>query len=632
MCGICGYYQLTPQTSAEQLTAMADSLRHRGPDGTGIWTKLGHPCGLGHVRLAIIDLAGGAQPMQSTDERFVIAFNGEIYNYPELRQELSDRGHVFATHSDTEIILEAYRAWGRECLQRFRGMFAFALYDTQTKSLFLARDRTGIKPLYYHPQPDGGIVFGSEIKAVMRQGNAPRRLNPEALVDYLCLGYPLVPNTCFRDVFELEPGTWLEVSPRGKSQGRFWSWSRSPAAYSEELALELAKQAISDSLKEHLIADVPIAAFLSGGIDSSLLVATLVQELGVRIATFHVRFADAQYDESSYARQVAEHLGTEHHEIIVEDSRADIELVEKVLDWFDQPFADSSAIPSYLVCQAIRQHVKVAIGGDGGDEMFGGYPRFYYADVAKGLGKLPHFCLSAAMAMAGASGRLAPTAARKSTRLLSAAAARNGARLMWLSTYSDVKQVRQILAPDIAAVATKYSPSLLAHNASVDPGGNEFIEATVRYALPGDYLRKVDMMSSAHGLEVRVPFLGEHVLRFSSRLPTQFLYNRRIKKPLLRKLGSQRLPQKVATKRKTGFEIPLDTWLGPLGRRIVADKLTSPHSLLSGVVKPSYTKQLVDSFVSQDWDRSQASRFNLYQRVYMLWSLNRWLENWRPCL
>lgn len=632
MCGLCGYFQLTSNNSRPDLVAMTESLRHRGPDGIGTWTAPQHPCGLGHVRLAIIDLGGGTQPMLSHDGRYVIAFNGEIYNFQELTQKLAAKGHTFATRSDTEVILEAYRAWGRDCLQYFRGMFAFALYDTHTQTVVLARDRTGIKPLYYHPRPDG-VIFGSEIKAILQNKDVPRRLNGPALVDFLSLGYPLVPKTCFRDIFELEPGTWLEASRSGIAQGRFWSWSRDPADWSEEESIEQAGRAISGSLREHLIADVPIAAFLSGGIDSSLLVATLVQELGVRIDTFHVRFSEAKYDESPYARQVANHLGTRHHEIVIEDSRADIELVDKILAFFDQPFGDSSAIPSYLVCRAIRQHVKVAIGGDGGDEMFGGYPRFYHADVAKGLGHLPGFCLRWARGLAGVVGRFAPATARKSLRLLSAAAAQNGNRLIHLSSYSGADQVRSILAPDIAERVQDYSPSLTPDRiSSTDPGGKEFMEATVRYALPGDYLRKVDMMSSAHGLEVRVPFLGEHVLNFSARLPTHHLYNRRVKKPLLRKLTSARLPKEVACKRKTGFEIPLDTWLGKSGRKQVAQRLTSSNSLLPCVVEPAYTKQLVDSFVNQSWDHSQASRFNLYQRVYLLWSLDRWLETWRPTL
>ena len=409
MCGICGFYHSKDARLAlTRLRAMTDSLRHRGPDGQAIWLHLQRSVGLGHTRLSIIDLEGGKQPMVSADDRHIIAFNGEIYNYQSVQQQLEALGHHFRTHSDTEVLLEAYKRWGAACLERLRGMFAFAVYDRVDDTLFLARDRTGIKPLYYHAG-SRGFYFASELKAILTVPDIARRLSYRALADYLVFGYPLLPDTFFHDIKELEPGAWLQISPSGIIRGRFWNWQREPAFFHEEEALERTEEAITQSLREHLISDVPIGALLSGGIDSSLLVAILVKVLGQDIQTFTVGFADSAYDESPYARQVAKHLGTRHHEIRLDTATPDLSIVDEVLCQFDQPFGDSSAIPTFLICREIRKFVKVVIGGDGGDEMFGGYERFRHADLAKRVGVLPGWCLQAYRQTTRRLRRLAPS-------------------------------------------------------------------------------------------------------------------------------------------------------------------------------------------------------------------------------
>jgi asparagine synthase (glutamine-hydrolysing) len=572
--------------------------------------------------------------MESGDGRFVIVFNGEVYNFISLRQELRNEGQTFRTQSDTEVILEAYRRWGRRCLERLAGMFAFALYDTQERRLLLARDRTGIKPLYYHNGPRG-FLFGSELKAILAVSNVPRRINYRALTDFLRVGYSIVPTTCFVGIHEVEPGTWLEVSPSGVKGGRFWEWTRTPAASTRENALEGCEQALTESLKAQLISDVPIGAFLSGGIDSSLLVALLARNLDVRLDTFHVRFTDAQYDESPYARAVALHLGTRHHELLVAPTqRSDtaLELINCVLQQFDQPFGDSSAIPTYLVCREIRKYVKVALSGDGGDEMFGGYPRFWHADLARWLGTMPPMFIRAFARTATVARRFAPDRFREAQRLLGAAYPASGDRLLNLCSYVTRSELPMILQPSVRQHIGDYEPTFSLNGHGSGPSGVDLIDSTVRFTLPSDYLRKVDVMSGAHGLEVRVPFLGEAVLECAARLPNSLKYRGPSNKLLLRQLAARYLPKAVAQKKKWGFGIPLDSWLGRSGRRAIGEMLVARSARIRALIQPEYIRRLLDGFVCQRWDHSQWSRFGLYQRVYSLWSLEQWLARWNPTL
>lgn len=598
----------------------------------GTWLSPEMSVGLGHTRLAIIDIAGGRQPIHSADGRFVIVFNGELYNFRSLRKELEGMGHLFRTSSDTEVLLEAYATWGPTCLERFHGMFALAIYDTQAREVFLARDRTGIKPLYYHWGPSG-FLFGSEIKAILKVPSVPRRLNYQAFADFVVLGYPLAPKTMFLDLSELEPGTWLRVSREGIEKRRFWLWCQLTDGMGEAAALEQTQAALTESLRENLVSDVPIGVLLSGGIDSSLLVALLARVLREDVETFSVSFAEADYDESRYADLVADSLGVRHQQIVLGPQLADMSLIEHILDQFDQPFADSSAIPTYFICKQIRKSAKVAIGGDGGDEMFGGYRRFSHADIAKVVGTLPRpFLKASGNALAGIAG-IAPNLSRMGKRLLRSAASRDEGRLMALSCYTFPDQLPELIEPSVMKTIGKYVPCLsLNGNGTTNPGGKEFIDSTVRYALPGDYLRKVDVMSSAHGLEVRVPFLGEPVLQCAAKIPARLKYSRTKNKIILRKLASKYLPKAVVEKPKGGFGIPLDTWLGRNGREEVRSILASRNAGIRALIRPECSELLLSEFVLQNWNSSTRSRFNTYQQVYMLWSLERWLARWSPSL
>lgn len=628
MCGICGFFDPRIPSPRAALEAMTKSLEHRGPDGLGVWLGPDQAIGLGHTRLSVIDLKRGQQPMHSTDGRYVIVFNGEIYNYQVLRQELEQFGHRFSTDSDTEVLLEAYRRWGQGCLERFHGMFAFALFDRTDHSLFLARDRTGIKPLYYHSGSQG-FFFGSELKAVLAIPTLSRRLHYPALVEFLVLSYTVPPKTFFEDIHELEPGSWLQITKQGIRRGRYWTWSREEAPCSEPLALELTEQALVKSLAEHLTSDVPIGAFLSGGIDSSLLIALLAKVHHIRLPTFAVAFDAIGYDESAYARLVATTLGTEHCEITVQSGQGDLSLLDRVLDQFDQPFGDSSAVPTFLISREARKSVKVVIGGDGGDEMFGEYRRFHYADLAQKVGRLPGWSLSAAQKMMRGVDGLVPVLSRQSRRFLAAAAYRDKRRVLALSAYTFPEDLSEILTARSMEHTSAYRETMWNEcGTSSGPGGPEFADVTIARALPGDYLRKVDMMSSAHGLEVRLPFLGENVLAWSAKLP----YGLRSNKGLLRTLVAKYLPLEISRKPKGGFGIPFDSWLGEEGRKEIQDALMSPSARTLDLIDANYVRQLLSCFAAGDWEHKKMSRYNLYQRVYFLWALERWLTRWKPIL
>lgn len=633
MCGICGFHKVEDvRESATRLDAMVMSLSHRGPDGHGGWLSPDGKTGLGSTRLAVIDIPGGAQPLFSPDKKYAVVFNGEIYNYTELRNELIGLGHRFSTKSDTEVLLTAYRHWGEGCLNRIRGMFALAIYNSDSRELFLARDRTGIKPLYVCDGPFG-FYFGSELKAILCNAEVSRRVDRQAIVDFMMLSYPIGPKTPFSGIHELDPGTWVRVSPEGSKTVRYWSWSRDPDKWTTQPAIEQAKRAILSSLRDHLVSDVPVGAFLSGGIDSSLLVSMLVKELGQDIEAFTVAFAESAYDESPYAVEVAKSLGIRHQIIRLDHSQADIELVSKLLDQFDLPYGDSSAIPTYLVCKEIRKHVKVAISGDGGDEMFGGYTRFWHADLAKRIGNLPKPGLAAIQSGSLLFKNFSPDTYRKCRRFLRSASAKDDRRLLALSCYLFPEELGEVFDRDFLQQLAGYLPSLSknGHDAG-DLGGPEFLDATVKTALPGDYLRKVDMMSSAVGLEVRVPFLGEHVVECARKIPTHLQYSRKGNKQVLRRLAEKYLPKRVVKKPKWGFGIPVDSWLGRSGRHEICSLLKSPAARIRAVIRPEYVESLLTGFVEQVWDATRRSRFNTYQQVYFLWSLERWLTRWKPAL
>jgi len=631
MCGICGLVGYGPATGPATVREMTAALAHRGPDAQAVWCDAQGRCSLGHVRLSIIDLEGGAQPMHSADGRYTIVFNGEIYNFQLLRKELEQSGHVFRTRSDTEVLLEAYAEWGLDALPRLGGMFAFAIFDAVEGSLVVARDRVGIKPLYYH-YADGKLAFASEIKSLFKMPGLPRRLDYPALVDYLTLGYPIAPATFFADVRELPPGRWLKICCGKMREGSYWVWRREEQDWSEAEALAKSKETLLAALEEHMIADVPVGAMLSGGIDSSLLVSLLARELGVRVETFTVSFGDRGYDESSYAHLVAKHLGLVHRRVSVpSDSISELDEIHTVLDLFDQPFADSSAIPTHLLSRELRKYVKVAIGGDGGDETFGGYPRIYQADVACRLGRCPAPLLAAAESLIRPMGYFVPSMARQLGRMVRAARHQGQQRIFDL-LYNDPRRIPEILTKDAVGRTNGYSPRLISADCdgrSLD--GRDMIDATMNVSLPGDYLRKVDVTSMAHGLEVRVPFLGKRVLELATRIPHCWKHPQRNRgKILLRRMLREYLPDEITGRDKLGFSIPLDTSLALDKRQAIEAMLTSRDARIRALIDPEFTRKIARAFVTGKWSRLQWSRYVVSQNTYMLWALERWLQKWDP--
>lgn len=632
MCGICGIF--SPKNEVDFIPAidrMTQAIDHRGPDGKSTWINQTHGVALGHVRLAIIDLEGGIQPMVDSTGTCHIVFNGEIYNYREIRKQLVDMGAPLQTDSDTEAILCGYMRWGKGVLSRLNGMYAFAIYDERNHSLFLARDRTGIKPLYYFSNGDQ-FVFASEIKSILSDNTIPRALNYPALADYLTLGYVVGPKTMFANISEIPPGTSITVSNGGSHEiVQHWRWERKPLNLTLPQANELTKRVLLKSLENHLVADVPVGAFLSGGIDSSTIALLIGKELGQTIDTFHVSFGEAAYDESRFAQLVATAAGSRHHTIQLENSTASMDDMRQIALQFDQPFSDSSAIPSYYICREIRNYVKTALAGDGGDEMFGGYHRFRYAVVAEQLARLSRPVVGMLLAVNKIVGLISPDIARKFFRLLTAAHSLPDDRLLVLSCFTYPGKLDELIAESGIDKIGAYKPGFGARDEQTNDS-DAFIDATVRCTLPDHYLKKVDMMSSAHGLEVRVPFLGNDVLDLSACLPTALKFNERTSKTLLKNILLDYMPSEFINRKKQGFDIPLDTYLGLENKNIMAAEIKDEGSLLGTLIKRAVRNELCDEFEAGSYSLSKYSRQMVYNHVYMFWCLKLWLDKWQPTL
>jgi asparagine synthase (glutamine-hydrolysing) len=572
MCGIAGLFHpsVPKPVDPARIRAMADTLAHRGPDGSGVWTAPG--IGLGHRRLSIIDLEGGVQPMLSADRRLALSYNGEIYNFREVRTELEGKGHVFSTESDTEVILAAWRQWGPECLSRFNGMFAFALYDADADALFLARDRLGVKPLYLATLTDGALVFASELKGLLAHPLLRREVSARSIEDYLTLGY--VPdNACIVDgVTKLAAGHYLLVR-RGRPVPRPVQWwdvdfstaSTASAASLEEELVERLRAAVTS----RMVADVPLGAFLSGGVDSSAVVAFMAEASRSAVETCSIGFTEADHDESRWARQVADRFATNHRSRIV--GADDYSLIDTLAAAFDEPFADASALSTYRVSELAREKVTVALSGDGADEAFAGYRRYrLFSAEEKVRGMLPQ----GARALFGALGDFYP-------------------KLDWAPQMFRAKTTLQALgqsSEEAYAHAVGVTPPLARsriYSASFRSGlqgyrGEQRYIDTMRAApardalsraqyadlkiwLPGDILTKVDRTSMAVSLEAREPLLDHRLVEFAARLPARLRLRGGTGKHLLKKALSRYLPDEILHRRKQGFVTPIAAWLrGPL--------------------------------------------------------------------
>ncbi|MYN43391.1 amidotransferase 1, exosortase A system-associated [Duganella sp. FT109W] len=614
MCAIAGIFDLYQQADIDPavLRQMTDLQRHRGPDQAGMHREPG--VGLGHRRLAIIDLASGAQPLFNEDRSVMVVYNGEIYNFPALMRELQQFGHSFRTRCDTEVIVHAWEQWGARCVEHFRGMFAFALWDRRQRCLFLARDRLGVKPLHYAVLDNGQLIFASEIKALLAHGQLRRNLDPLAIDEYFAYGYIPEPRTVFRQIRKLEPGHTLLVR-HGSAPGaphRYWDvpFQRHRLISQDHAADELLAR-LREAVRIRLVAEVPLGAFLSGGVDSSAVVAMMAHASPTPVNTCSIAFDEAQFDESRYATLVAERYHTHHHSQRV--AQHDADLIDQLAALYDEPFADSSALPTYRVCQLARQRVTVALSGDGGDENLAGYRRYrdhLHAERWRAL--LP---LGVRQPLFGTLGRLYP-AADWAPRPLRAKTTLQALGRDAVAAYFD----RVCLLKD-AMRAQLFSPALrrdlgpyhavqvLRRHAADCPASDPL--SLVQYLdlktyLPGDILTKVDRASMAHGLEVRSPLLDHSLVEWISGLPPDLKLRGGSGKFLFKQALAPYLPHELLHRRKMGFAVPLADWFrGPLRARLQRS-LTSPVLEHCDMFNLPYVQQLMQQHQCGQRDHSAA--------------------------
>ncbi len=612
MCGITGIFDTQQQRPIDKvlLLRMNDSQNHRGPDQDGVHIEPG--VGLGHKRLSIIDVSSGQQPMYNADDSVVIVYNGEVYNFRELTEELKAAGYTFKTHSDTEAILHAWEAWGEACVDRLRGMFVFAIWDRKRQTLFLARDRLGIKPLYYSLLPDGHLLFGSELKSLMAHPGLQRETNPYAIEDYFAFGYIPDPKTIFNYTFKLAPGHTLSVK-KGQSlppQHKYWDvpFQALPAMDEPEMGEELIAR-LREAVDIRLVAEVPLGAFLSGGVDSSAVVAMMAGLSSDPVNTCSISFGDPAFNESRFAHQVATQYQTSHS--VEQVDPEDFDLVGELSTLYDEPYADSSALPTYRLCQLARRNVTVALSGDGGDENLAGYRRYRwhtYEEMVRGA--IPR-CLR--RPLFGALGNMYPKAdwAPKILRAKSTfqAIARDSvegyfhgvsilgndlrARLFSNSFKKQLGEYRaiQVFADHIERAPTDHPLSLV-----------QYLD--MKTYLPGDILTKVDRASMSHSLEVRVPLLDHKLVEWISGISPQHKLRGREGKYIFKKSLESHLSNDILYRPKMGFGVPLASWFrGPL-RQKVRDSLLGSTLAETGIFDQRMLTEIVNQHQSGRRDYS----------------------------
>jgi len=626
MCGIAGIWG---DIDIERLSAMGDAVRHRGPDDDGLWTQPRAGIGFAHRRLSIIDLAGGRQPIANEDGRVVTMFNGEIYNYRELREELIASGHTLATHTDTEVIVHLYEESGLEFVNRLRGMFAIALWDDHVRQLILIRDRVGKKPLYFSER-EGEFLFGSEIKAVVAGMRGSLEIDQQALVDYLAWGMVHPPATIYRQVRSLEPGEVMVVRDRGvHSRTVYWRQRMLPKlARSKRDAVDEIDSLLREAVRLRLRSDVPVGSFLSGGIDSGIVTAMAAQEHPGRLTTITIGFEDGSFDERPLARLVADRYGTDHHEVLVKpDVVADL---PRIAQAYDQPFGGASAIPSYYVAQAARKFVKVVLNGDGGDEILAGYRRYVAARINSMLLWTDGAALRRIWRLAA---RSLPTPRRFRSRyafvhrLVRGMAMDPVTRyLAWSVDGVDEECLRMICgAGKVAAGACwvdrveapdRLAKAALARLSDCGPV-DRMLGADFAMILPHDLLVKMDIATMAHGVEARSPLLDQKLTEVVSRYPDAVKLPGFQTKPLLRALSRRYVPKAVQKAPKRGFEVPLVRWLRGELRDMCEDVVLSRDGLLAELFDRPALERLV-----RERDDLDAGRWS--RRVWHLLMLGMW--------
>jgi len=618
MCGIAGFAdsaaagRMGPDEEKALVRQMCDVIRHRGPDDSGEWNRSG--VAIGMRRLSIIDLASGHQPIHNEDQTIWTVFNGEIYNFRELRRELERAGHRFYTASDTEVIVHAYEEWGTGAIGRLRGMFGLAIWDARSRTLLLARDRIGIKPLCY-AEACGRLYFGSEIKSLLCAPEVSRELDVDALNHYLSFLYTPSDGSIFSGVRKLLPGHLLQWRDGRVSVERYW---QVPAEESfdgsEQEAVGGLYDVLLDAVQSHLVSDVPVGAFLSGGLDSSLVVALMAKASPSAVKTFSIGFDEPAFDEIEHARRVSAHCGTEHHEEIV---RPDALAILDDLIWhFDEPFGDISAIPTWYVSQMARRHVTVVLSGDGGDELFGGYDRY-----------LPHPRVSAfdrysprgARRIATVAAERLPHGMRGKNFLRHVARDDRGRYLDAIRFFS-ADEKPSLLSMDIQQALAHGDPEtrLSAHfdRFAALPWASQMMRFDTETYLPDDVLTKVDRMSMAHSIESRVPLLDSQVVDFAAALPASFKIRNGRRKHILKEVAARLLPREILDRPKQGFAVPIGAWCRGQSRELFADTLLSPRFLQRGYFNPRFIQHVLQEHLSGQRDHAM--------RLWQLIVFERW--------
>ena len=626
MCGIAGIVHVgpggAPPTHQEALT-MADRIRHRGPDGQSAWVAPSGRCALGHARLKVIDLVTGDQPMANEDGTVHVVFNGEIYNFQELRPELERAGHRFRTESDTEVIVHGYEEWGERLPEHLDGMFAFAAWDEALGRLLLARDRAGKKPLFW-TRTGGRFAFASETKALLALPGVEGVIDPRAFPYYIAYGYVPAPSTFFEGIEKVPPGCSLEVEAgesRPASYRRYWSldWAPALGGISDREAVAEVRTLLRRAVERRLVADVPLGAFLSGGIDSTLVVGLMSELREGRVRTFSLGFGDdPSYDETDFARLAAKRFDTDHTEFVVQAEA--LERLDPLVEAYDEPFGDSSGIPTHIVSELTREHVTVALTGDGGDELFAGYPRFLGSSLAE---RTPAWMLR----LGDAVGRRLPHhpnfrhPLRRFSRFFGAAALPAEERMLrWIGYLA--AETESFLRPEYRGMVSRHdlleSFRLPLEQNAENPPLARVLALNFDTYLPEDLLVKADRCSMAHGLELRAPFLDTKLMEFAAALPDRFRVRRGRLKWLLRVAFPDLVPDEITRRAKMGFGIPLPTWLRGKWRPLFESLVLSPEARVREWMLPEPLAAL--------WDEHQSGMADHGHALWALLTLETWLR------
>lgn len=626
MCGIAGFTNFSSRSFdvEARLRRMTLPLRPRGPDGEGYYVQ--GPVALGHRRLSIIDLEGGAQPMSAEAGRYQIILNGEIYNYLELRSDLEARGRSFVTHSDTEVLLHQLILDGPGALQKLDGMFAFAFWDAGREQLLLARDRIGIKPLFY-ALCDGDLVFASELKALLQHPAVPRSIDPLSLHKYLAYGYVPAPHTLYRQVRKLEPGEYLVFDRLGLRRDFYWDIPLTDHPVSpgtrDECADEILRR-LDRSVRLHLRSDVPVGIFLSGGLDSSAVTALAARAGGAPLKTFSIRFEEDSYDESPYAAAVARQYGTEHHHEVLSRRQA-AQLLPEALGILDEPLADASILPTYLLSRFTASRVKVALSGDGGDELFAGYPSFQAHRVVEHLSFLPAAWRDTLNRLA----RRIPVSHRYASLEHLARQFFKGAGLspevrfmLWMGCFGNTEK-RQLLTPGIQAAIGLEDPFddiyRYVRRSRLSDSFTRLLYLCMKMYLQDGVLVKVDRASMAHSLEVRVPLLDHSLVEFVSKIQPAYKLKGLTTKYIFKQAVRGLLPRRIIRRRKAGFMMPLASWLGQDLRSLVEDLCAPPRLRADGFFDPAFVRRLLDEHFGQVQDHRK--------QIYTLLCFQFWRQS-----